>query len=267
MKNVVPVRPIIASGDDICFITYGQLGLESARLFIQYLQKESIQIKDNVHHFEACAGVAIVKHKFPFWLAYALADKLCANAKKRLQADSDIWSKRLPEEQKSFDTSLIDWHIVTGGDLQLNIDEFRQTIYQNKDGSYLLQRPYYLQRKGDRVWHDANYETSFLKAMQLIQDEIDHVNVTDSRDEPSHARSKWKTLREVYHQGELAVKLWQRQYRFDTGPNELFFQLHHDFKVYGPSHSDGDVHHLVAYFYDALEVMDYFIPLGEVQES
>lgn len=77
LKRTVPLRPIVAAGDDICFITYGQLGIECARLFIQYLQEQNEK-----QSFEACAGVAIVKHKFPFWLAYELSEQLCSNAKK-----------------------------------------------------------------------------------------------------------------------------------------------------------------------------------------
>lgn len=77
LKYTVPLRPIVSAGDDICFITYGQLGIECARLFIQYLQEQNEK-----QSFEACAGVAIVKHKFPFWLAYELSEQLCSNAKK-----------------------------------------------------------------------------------------------------------------------------------------------------------------------------------------
>lgn len=258
MANIVPLRPIVASGDDICFITYGQLGIEAARVFIQYLQNQSIIINKKKQNLEACAGVAIVRHKFPFWLAYELAEKLCANAKKRLSIDACQWSKLGYGNKKDpFDTSLIDWHIVTAGDLQTDIAQIRQTVYQNADDSYLTNRPYYLQRNSDKYWHEANYMSSFLTSIDMIE------NPTNFQlDE--QARSKWKALREIYHQGKQAIRLWQVQNQFDIGPNQLFIPLK-NFDAYGLSKKKERKEDYVAYFYDALEIMDYFVRLSEVR--
>jgi hypothetical protein len=250
LKRTVPLRPIVAAGDDICFITYGQLGIECARLFIQYLQEQNEK-----QSFEACAGIAIVKHKFPFWLAYELSEQLCSNAKKRLKTDSENWGKLgMGMKEKPYDTSLIDWHLVKDGDFQFDIDLMRRSLHENEDGSYLLQRPYYLQRQTDKIRHHASYQFSFLNAMNVI------VN-----SEMENPRSKWKALLDVYHQGVGAVEQWKIQQQFDIGPNQLFLAPKDGFSVYGTE--DDKKEKLVAYYYDALEVMDYFIPLSEVKEG
>jgi hypothetical protein len=249
LKYTVPLRPIVSAGDDICFITYGQLGIECARLFIQYLQEQNEK-----QSFEACAGVAIVKHKFPFWLAYELSEQLCSNAKKRLKADLENWERLgMGTKESPYDSSLIDWQLVKEGDFQFDIDLMRRSLYENEDGSYLLQRPYYLQRQTDKIRHHASYQFSFLNAMKAI------VN-----GEIETSRSKWKALLDVYHQGVEAVAQWKIQQQFDIGPNQLFLAPRDGFSVYGTE--DDKKENLVAYYYDALEVMDYFIPLSEVKE-
>lgn len=258
MANIVPIRPIVASGDDICFITYGQLGIEAARVFIQYLQTQFIDINNEKHYLEACAGVAIVRHKFPFWLAYELAEKLCSNAKKRLSNDACQWSKLGYGNKKDpFDTSLIDWHLVNSGDLQTDITQIRQSLYQNADDSYLTNRPYYLQRSSDKYWHEANYMSSFLTSLDMIENPT-NLQLNEQ------ARSKWKALREIYHQGRQAAELWQVQNQFDIGPNHLFIPLK-NVDAYGLSKKKESEADYVAYFYDALEIMDYFIRLSEVR--
>lgn len=240
-SNVVPLRPIVASGDDICFIAIGQLGIELARVFVQSLQHQKLPIGNSEFSFESCAGVAIVRQKFPFWLAYELSERLCANAKKRLKEDAEYWRKKgLGDSSQSYDTSLIDWSLVTSGDIDLDLESSRKISYQNKDGSYLLNRSYYIQREsGTTHWHPANYMISFVHALNLVLN-------------GNQPRSKWKALRGVYHQGVDATKQWQIQNQFRIEPNELFLD-----NEARPDHT--------AYFYDAIDMMDHMILLSEVK--
>ena len=78
-ENNFPVRRIITAGDDICFVTDGRIGIECAVAFINALSKK--RNKQDKAGYSACAGVAIVHQKYPFYQAYELAEKLCSNAK------------------------------------------------------------------------------------------------------------------------------------------------------------------------------------------
>ena len=236
--HVVPLRPVVQSGDDVTFIALGQLGIEMARIFLQYLQQTSMTINGCQFLFDACAGVAIVRRKFPFWLAYELAEGLCANAKKRLKREEKFWS--------STEASLIDWEVVTSGDVDPDIERRRERIYLTDEGP-LLNRPYYLFRdNGDgRYKHPSNYMTAFLPALKTIKGETDHTSKSNM------ARSKWKALRSVYHLGRTAAEQWATQNRFKTG----------QFLYVNVPNRDGKVS---AYFYDAIEVMNHIIRLDEV---
>jgi len=238
--HVVPLRPVVASGDDVSFIAVGQLGIELARIFIQHLQQQSMDINGNAFRFDACAGVAIVRRKFPFWLAYELAEKLCNNAKKRLKREAEEWKTAdSGGNGEDFEASLVDWEIVTGGDLDLDIEQRRKTAFQTKDG-LLVNRPYYLFRERDmrKDVHPANYMTAFLHALEIIEKD-------------GMARSKWKALRSVYHKGMVATEQWAVQNRFNPG-----------LALYVKTGLEEGA--ISAFFYDAIEAMDHLIRLGEV---
>lgn len=80
--NTFPVRKIILAGDDVCFVTEGRIGLEAAKIFIEQLGSKTN--KQDHQGYTACAGVAIVHKKYPFYKAYETAEMLCSNAKNTL---------------------------------------------------------------------------------------------------------------------------------------------------------------------------------------
>lgn len=80
-KEVLPIRPIILGGDDITFVSHGQLGLLYAERYMRHLLKHLLTEKELPFH--SCAGVAIIKTSYPFFRGYRLAEALCASAKKK----------------------------------------------------------------------------------------------------------------------------------------------------------------------------------------
>ena len=78
--KMFPVRKIILAGDDVCFVTEGRIGLEAARIFIEQLKCKKNDCDQM--GYTACAGVAIVHKKYPFYKAYELSEIICSNAKK-----------------------------------------------------------------------------------------------------------------------------------------------------------------------------------------
>lgn len=183
-----PLIPIIIAGDDITYAVNGQLAIESARIFLEYLEGQEIEIyAGNKTKVCACAGVAIVPVGYPFSRAYDLAEDLCDNAKGHLREDND----------EAYDGSLIDWHIDQG-DIFGSVDEIRREFYRAKDGKRLNMRPLYV-GAGDRWNSFKNFKT--------LMSELDRGNV---------ARSKIKELRDVLRMGEDTTELYLKTNKLDS---------------------------------------------------
>lgn len=78
-RTILPIRPIIAGGDDFTFVCEGKLGLFFANELIRRLSNDESGVGSK--RITACGGVAIVHTKFPFSKAYKLAEDLCQKAK------------------------------------------------------------------------------------------------------------------------------------------------------------------------------------------
>lgn len=188
-----PVRRIITAGDDICFVAEGRIGIECAVIFLKKLAQQ--KNKQDKKQYSACAGVAIVHQKYPFYRAYELAENLCSNAKKFV-ANLD------PKNEKiSGVVSAIDWHIEYG-EMKESLEEIRE-MYQIEDQNdpsqlelrpYIVEAPLYVKEKE----HIRLYE-NFKKLMRGFSDE-----------EISYARGKIKELRRYLKQGEESAKYYMK---------------------------------------------------------
>ncbi len=119
-RTILPLRPIIIGGDDITFVCEGKLGLYLAERFIAGLKS-----------FDACAGVAVVKSKYPFFRGYQLAEELCASAKAKAAGEGGSW---------------LDFLISAGGAAG-SLEEIRQSRYAGSEGP-LVYAPYRLDTAG-----------------------------------------------------------------------------------------------------------------------
>ncbi len=183
--GLLPLRPVILAGDDVCFVSAGSLGLECARLFL-----EKLGLRKNGEDgkgYAACAGVAMVHRKYPFHTAYGLAEELCSNAK-RFGAELD------PEGR----VSAMDWH-VEFGQLKDSLEDIRED-YITEDGGQLELRPVVFSVPegidaralgGVRTW------AFFRSLCAALQGERGRV-----------ARSKLKELRTALKQGELESRFF-----------------------------------------------------------
>jgi hypothetical protein len=86
-KLILPIRPIIVGGDDITFVCEGRLGVHLAEKLIEFITKTEIG-KETI---AACAGIAIVHTKYPFYRAYTLAEELTAKAKNASRKEKSSW--------------------------------------------------------------------------------------------------------------------------------------------------------------------------------
>lgn len=121
-RKVLPIRSVILGGDDITFICDGKLGLYFSKIFLEFFENKPAHDEKKL---TACAGVAIIKTRYPFYRGYRLAEELCGNAKK--------------ENKKNQLNSYIDFHISMSG-LSGNLEIIRKQYITPPEK--LLFRPY-----------------------------------------------------------------------------------------------------------------------------
>jgi len=104
----------------VTFVCDGKLGIYFAKLFIEAFENAD-------KNLTACAGVAIIKTKYPFYRGVELANKLCSNAKAMRKG-------------KNSSASFLDFHVSLGG-IAGTLQEMRKTHFSAPQGS-LLYRPF-----------------------------------------------------------------------------------------------------------------------------
>ena len=169
-KYILPIRPVVLEGDDVTFVCDGKLGLYFAKILLEAWEKENSGLT-------ACAGVSIIKTKYPFYRGYQLAEELCRNAK----------NKRKSEKQGG---SWIDFHLAYGG-ISGSLAEIREKQYQVQQGN-LLFRPYCLSRHDEKNFGDF----------------VDRTRALRKQDFPN---SKLKELREVLTLGGEAASAFLQE--------------------------------------------------------
>ncbi|MGV8145506.1 MAG: hypothetical protein ACLKAK_04985 [Alkaliphilus sp.] len=228
-KGIFPLRPLILAGDDITYISNGKIGLESARIFIEKLNKKTVTIGTKSVALHACAGIALVKLKYPFFKAYQLAEELCANGKKTILNNYEG------------DCSMIDWHIEYG-EIADSLDEIRRENYVVRDEKNneltLNMRPVYVNVSETKKWNTYN---NFKKSL-------------DSVTKKDVSRNKIKKLREVFFLGKEETEKFVRMNKLDESV------IH---RLEGTKGDFGFSEDNVCMYYDAIEVMDVFQELVE----
>jgi hypothetical protein len=111
--------------------------------------KEPIKIetvKDGTKDIQlsSCAGIAIIRTKYPFYRGYMLAEALCASAKKK-------W-RECKNKDKNYNGSWLDFHISYRG-LSGGLSEIRHAHY-NVGGHSLLWRPWEIDGKDNDSFNE-----------------------------------------------------------------------------------------------------------------
>lgn len=185
-----PIRRVITAGDDVCFVTEGRIGIECARIFIEELSSEKCINEADGKGYTACAGVAIVHQKYPFYRAYELSEMLCSNAKK--------FGAKISPEDNGRSISSIDWH-VEFGELKDDLTDIR-AAYNTDDGNRLELRPYIV-KAPEEIENEARYGLKLYKNFKRIL-------TTVISKENGYATGKIKNLRSVLKEGEIATKYY-----------------------------------------------------------
>jgi len=143
IDKILPIRPIVLGGDDVTFVCHGKLGIWFAEKFMESFKSNYID-KDNQIPFSSCAGVAIVKTKYPFYRAYQLAEELCNSAKSA--------RKKYMDDKKLKDGgNWIDFQLAYSG-LGNSLEEVRKLQFVDVKGiKSLHNRPYCLEKMADQI--------------------------------------------------------------------------------------------------------------------
>lgn len=131
-KDILPMRPLILSGDDVCIVSDARIGVSLAAQILRNIDKVTIDTLGTPMPLHACAGIAMVRTSYPFYRAHELAEELCSNAKSILPVND------------SADESVIDFAIVQG-EIAGSLSDIRRKQYH--DG-LLTAKPYYIEENG-----------------------------------------------------------------------------------------------------------------------
>lgn len=270
---LLPVRPVILAGDDVCFVTAGSIGLEAARIFLQQLAKKVNRLDHT--NYAACAGIALVHTKFPFYQAYELAEELCSNAKKFGASLDD-----------SGQISAMDWHIAFG-QLKDDLERIRED-YTTEDGGRLELRPVTVVVPPE-CQECLEYSkcpkypecSGCLKRKEYPQElqlrSYAFFRELCQRVQGGAVRSKVKELRSAFKQGELESEffLQDKQIRdfLYCGVDAEFSDRDKQWKKFEQVIRQGDTFEKGAFrtiqgqrhciFFDAIEMVDHFKKVGE----
>ena len=237
-KFYLPFRPLVYGGDDVAFICDGRLGLTLATLFLKEFEKNAA----DGEKLTACAGISIVKSHYPFARAYELSESLCGSAKKMVRDAGGGFSA-------------LDWHIAASG-LIGSLGDIRKREYQvNSSGNEknIIMRPIRLKGE-DGEWQ--NWDD--------FQAVVTEFNIGDDwRDK----RNKVIALREVLRKGSDATQQFLHLYRlqelpsFSQAPND---DLKNTGWIDDYSGSSGEK---VCGYFDAIEAMEFYLPLSGVKHE
>ena len=247
-QNDFPVRRIITSGDDICFVCAGCIGIECARIFIEELCKKTNDADGK--KYNACAGVAIVHAKYPFFRAYELAEALCSNAKSL--------GASLSKEDNGAGVSSIDWHIEYG-EMGDNLSDIRD-MYLNEEGRCLNMRPFIISASEEiNKKESARQYENFKKTEAVV-----------SNNNNGYARGSVKELRSILRKKEDDAWYYLKYHKIEGLAMESYQGIYKDIDYEKTPTGDGLEKQLFIKTYDgklrstlfdAIEIMDEFVSL------
>lgn len=265
-EKFFPLRRIISAGDDICFITDGRIGLECAVRFLEHLEKQYNAVDGNNYH--ACAGVAIVHQKYPFYRAYDMAEQLCANAKKAMMQKRNEYMEKEAERGgtgriPAGGLSAIDWHIEYG-EMVGSLDDIRERMTTIEDKKKdMFARPYQIsdaaqvyQLKAAEKGTEYGYY-DFRRLLLSLLSSSDKSDRSDAAEKKPYiaefkkspenlklgvARNKQKSMRNAIRDGATAYSHFIKMNRVSDTLTEFTYNN-------------------LGYVFDALEASDLFLPL------
>lgn len=190
---ILPMRPLIAAGDDICIVTDGRIALLYSEILLNKIQTIGDEKLADIQGFRfemrACAGIALIPGHYPFFRAHELAEELASNAKKQLPDDD------------AADTCVLDFHIVQG-EIEGSLSEIRKTKY---DSSRMTAKPYFLE--APRTFGEEDKKR--IHTLKQLKDCIASLTKADV------GRGVLKEYRDALTNGEQAMRAYLNEKRMN----------------------------------------------------
>ena len=240
-KKLMPVRPIILAGDDVCFICNAKIALECVNLFIKSLNQQDNNIEGK--QLNVCAGICMLKSSYPFDKGYEIAENLCKNGKAKI-VDSN-------------DASLVDFHICQG-EISTSLNEIRSRAHINKDVELNI-KPFYIniteaiedEKKSGKYERIITKRDTF-NTYENFKNEFKRVE-----EKTKDCKGKIRKLRDVFPQGIEKTRLFMNK-NMITEDFSKGFGLPADAIKYGFYQIDGKN---TCLYFDIIELQDMFINL------
>lgn len=148
-RTILPLRPLVIAGDDVNFVSDGRMGIYLAYKFLEILSRKELSDGKKI---SACAGVSIVRTKYPFYRAYIMAEELCLSAKearlKKLDANEGLGLAQKDDVDPE-ENSFIDFQVFYGG-MSGSIENIRKRHFESNAGK-LYMRPYDLRHMKELI--------------------------------------------------------------------------------------------------------------------
>lgn len=250
------IRKILVAGDDITFVCNARLALPIVKYFTQDITGkvmfgEPTEKNLEKYGFSVCAGIAYVHSHFPFKSAYDVAEACCTSAKIRAKKEEN---KLLTDRGEERIANWVDFQICKSVH-NIDLEKSRRKNYALSEREWLLRRPYYIEidRPSYAEFNRRNEKYSYV-SFERIMDYFKY-----NADMP---RSLAKEFRNTYPLGRNAV---EELVEFAHSRKKLRGELE-DESLSGAKENPGFVEldgKLTAAWYDALEMMDYYIRLEQ----
>ena len=249
------IRKILVAGDDITFICNARLALPIVQYFTQEVTGkvmfgESTEENLREYGFSVCAGIAYVHSHFPFHTAYEVAEECCSSAKKRAKEDGRKENDRIG--------NWVDFQICKSVH-NIDLEKSREKNYRLAEEEWLLRRPYYLEvtHPSYTDFNETNEKYSyenFERIMDYFTDKsvMPHSLAKEFRNTYPLGRNAVEELIEfAKSRGKLGEKI-EKETQTEAENTPGFVML------------DGKC---TAAWYDALEMMDYYIKIKQGKEK
>jgi hypothetical protein len=234
---ILPFRPLVSGGDDVTFVCDGRIALDLAVTFVTSFAHYSQELLGIA--LSACAGVAVVKSHYPFARAYELAEELTKSAKQ---------TRILRDREHS--PGVIDWHITTGG-LYDELEEMRKREYHVPEGRLNLRPVFVAQFESD----DPDYYRTWSTMQRLI---------TEFQTRWAKHQNKAMGLREVLRKGSLETEVFKLRYL--TASEEKWSAGLPPYLPHLGEFAENGWYNGICGYFDALELVDKYIPLQTLEE-
>lgn len=140
-EDYLPIRPLIIGGDDVTFLCPANMAILFTKTLLEILDDDKHCDDERLtqkisRHMDACAGIAILTTKYPFFRGYKLAEQLCDSAKKSMRQllPRDLDSKEdLTAEDIPRGSSWLDFAILHGEQAP-TLEQIRATEYRGARG-------------------------------------------------------------------------------------------------------------------------------------